>query len=108
MIKEEHKIDTVAWLFIAVICTSVIASLMVYENVSLKQKIAMPLIKEKEYQHTIDSLRMLNDTLKAKLESSEFYMMKLQESYEDEISFLGHALDEHNIHPDYSKFIGNE
>jgi hypothetical protein len=104
MIKKEHRIDTIAWLIIAVICTSVIASVMVYENIGLKQENYSLTLKDKEYQHTIDSLKTVNDTLKSDLETSEFHIMRLQESYEDEISFLGHTLDQHNIQPDYSKF----
>lgn len=104
MIKKEHRIDTIAWLIIAVICTSVVASVMVYENIGLKQENHSLVTKEKWYQQTIDSLKTVNDTLKSELLTSEFHIMRLQESYEDEISFLGHTLDQHNIHPDYTKF----
>lgn len=104
MIEKKHRIDTIAWLIIAVICTSVVASVMVYENIGLKRGHEIWATKEKDYKKTIDSLITVNDTLKSELETHEFHIMRLQESYEDEISFLGHTLDQHNIRPDYSTF----
>jgi hypothetical protein len=100
MIKEEHRIDTITWLFISVISISLIAVFFISENMELREKNSLLVIEDKNNKHTIDSLKTTNDTLVNIIGLCE-ESMKLKE---DEISFLGHTLDAHNIHPDYSKF----
>lgn len=104
MIKEEHRVDTITWLIIAVICTSVIASLMVHENVSLKQKNYELQNKIKTQECRVDSLETIGDSLRLEMETILGYYEESTKLREDEISFLGHTLDKHGIHPDYSEF----
>lgn len=104
MIKKEHKIDTIAWLFIAVICTSVIASVVVYENVNLKQKNYELQNNIKTQEYRVDSLEAIGDSLRVEMEIILDFAEESSKLREDEISFLGHTLDKHGIHPDYSEF----
>ena len=55
-------------------------------------------------EQQVDSLEVVCDTLKTQNKVIEDYCFEVMSNYEDEISFLGHSLDKHNIHPDYSKF----
>jgi len=97
MIKEEHRLDTIAWLIITVIATSLITIFFISENIELKEKNHLLITIEKSNQNTIDSL-------KNEVEVLVDYCEESHKLYEDEISFLGHTLDEHGIHPDYTKF----
>jgi hypothetical protein len=104
MIKKEHRVDTIAWLIIAVICTSVIASVMVYENIGLKQKNYELQNRIKTQEYRIDSLETINDSLSFEMEIILDFAEESSNLREDEISFLGHTLDKYGIHPDYSEF----
>jgi len=104
MIKKEHRVDTIAWLIIAVICTSVIASVVVYENVNLKQKNYELQNNIKTQEHRVDSLEAIGDSLRVEMEIILDFAEESSKLREDEISFLGHTLDKHGIHPDYSEF----
>ncbi len=104
MIKEEHKLDTIAWLIISVICVSVLAVYMVNDNLSLKRENYDLQNNLKKCEQKIDSLEAVCDTLRHQNEMIEDYCLETMKNYENEISFLGHSLDEHNIRPDYSNF----
>jgi len=64
MIKEEHKLDTIAWLIISVICVSVLAVYMVNDNLSLKRENYDLQNNLKKCEQKIDSLEALCDTLR--------------------------------------------
>jgi hypothetical protein len=104
MIKEEHRIDTITWLFISVISISLIAVFFISENMELREKNSLLITVEKSNQNTIDSLKNSNDSLRNEMEIIVDYCEESYKLYEDEISFLGHTLDKHGIHPDYTKF----
>ena len=104
MIKEEHKIDTIAWLIVTVVCVSVIAICMVSDNLDLKRKNYELQNDIKTQEYRVDSLETIEDSLRLEMETILDYFEESTNLREDEISFLGHALDEHNIHPDYSEF----
>jgi hypothetical protein len=102
MIKEEHKLDTIAWLIITVICASALAIYMVSDNLSLKRENYGLLNNIKKCEQRVDSLEAACDTLRHQNEMIEDYCLETIKNYENEISFLGHSLDKHNIRPDYS------
>jgi uncharacterized membrane protein YvbJ len=104
MIKEKHRIDTIAWLIITVVCVSLITIFFISENIGLKEKNHLLITIEKNDQHIIDSLKNSNDSLRNEMEIIVDYCEESYKLYEDEISFLGHTLDKHGIHPDYTKF----
>jgi len=103
MIKKEHKLDTIAWLIITVVCVSVIAAYMVSDNLSLKQKNYELQNNIKVQECRVDSLEAVSDSLRVEMETILDYFEESTKLREDEISFLGHTLDEHGIKPDYSK-----
>ncbi len=104
MIKEEHKLDTIAWLIISVICVSVLAVYMVNDNLNLKRENCDLQNNLKRFEQRVDSLEAVCDTLRQQNKMIEDYCLESIKNYENEISFLGHTMDEHNIRPDYSKF----
>jgi FtsZ-binding cell division protein ZapB len=102
MIKKEHRLDTIAWLIITVICVGTIAGYMLYGNIVLKSENNALKNNVNKLEQQVDSLEAVCDTLKTQNEVIEDYCFEVMSNYEDEISFLGHSLDKHNIHPDYS------
>jgi uncharacterized membrane protein YciS (DUF1049 family) len=104
MIKKEHRLDTIAWLIITVICVGTIAGYVLYGSIILKNENHTLKNNVNRLEQQIDSLEAVCDTLKTQNKVIEDYCFEVMSNYEDEISFLGHSLDKHNIHPDYSKF----
>jgi cell division protein FtsL len=104
MLTKEQKFDTIAWLIITVICTSIVTLVMVYENIGLKQKNYELQNKIKTQEYRIDSLEAIGDSLRVEMEIILDFAEESSKLREDEISFLGHTLDKHGIHPDYSEF----
>jgi len=104
MLTKEQRFDTIAWLIITVICTSIVTLVMVYENIGLKQKNYELQNKIKTQEYRIDSLEAIGDSLRVEMEIILDFAEESSNLREDEISFLGHTLDKHGIHPDYSEF----
>lgn len=104
MIKEEHRIDTIAWLIITVVCVSLITVYMVSDNLSLKKENYELQNDVKIQEFRVDSLEAVSDSLRVEMETILDYCEESTKLREDEISFLGHTLDDHGIKPDYSKF----
>jgi len=104
MIKKEHKLDTIAWLIITVVCMSALAVYMVSDNLNLKRENYRLQNNAKTYEQQIDSLETVKDSLSVQMETILDYYEESTKLREDEISFLGHTLDQHGIKPDYSKF----
>lgn len=104
MIKKEHKIDTIAWLIVTVVCVSVIAIYVVSDNLDLKRKNYELQNDIKTQEYRVDSLETIGDSLRVEMEIILDFAEESSKLREDEISFLGHTLDKHGIHPDYSKF----
>jgi cell division protein FtsL len=104
MLTKEQRFDTIAWLIITVICTSIVTLVMVYENIGLKQKNYELQNKIKTQEYRIDSLEAIGDSLRVEMEIILDFAEESSNLREDEISFLGYTLDKHGIHPDYSEF----
>ena len=102
MINKEHRLDTIAWLIITVVCMSALAVYMVSDNLNLKREKYRLEINIKKCEQQIDSLETIEDSLRNEIETVVEYCEESFRLHEDEISFLGHELDRHNIQPDYS------